>query len=171
MNEGRVIRLLAIAPSGETYFVEIDGRTWLVRPRGAGDPQIVDPSVVERAVAVHGFQPEDRVFATPDELDAFRNDLAASIAPEVATRVESFDEEDVRRMLTVARRWLSADDARGVRLLRALLRAHAVRNAPDLLAEILDLLQRGSAVPVLVSPADTEKGRKAREQYQAPQAA
>ena len=76
------IALLAMAPSGETYMVRDEfGRTWLIQPPGAGDPRVIEPDVVELAVARHGFDRIDRDFPSWSDLDRFRQARAASAAP------------------------------------------------------------------------------------------
>jgi len=168
--DGRELRLLALAPSGETYFVEIDGVAWLMRPPGAGGARSVDPSVVDRAVTNHGFERVDRTFERAEDLDAFRNEVAARIAPDEATRPESFDEDDVRRLLGVARRWRAADDPRAGRLLSRLLEAPAALANRDLLLEIAELLKPEPAIDLSTKAPDV-LGQAARERFLAAQAA
>ena len=158
------IRLLAIAPSGETYVVEITGRTWIVYPPGAGDPRPADMSAAERAVSDHGFEWVDKVFDNPEELDAYRNEVAARVAPEVATRLELFDEDDARRLLAVARRWHAEGDPRGTRLARRLLRVPVVRTNADLASDIVDLIDIETPVN-LTRPAETLVGQVARDRF------
>lgn len=167
MDVAGELRLLALAPSGETYIVEIGGRTWLVQPPGAGGSRVVDETVVERAVSEHGFDRVDRVFHSAEDLDAYRNEVAARIAPEFATRPESYDADDVRRLLVVAKRWRANRDPRGVPLVRSLLQTPVVATNAELLSEIAALLDPGPP-DLLTSRPPSEIGRAARERFRAP---
>ena len=123
------IKLLAMAPSGETLVVrDRSGRVWLHPPQGAGRPELIDEAVAERSVADHGFDRIDQAFPSWEALDSFRQGRAARVTPDVVVDRAALDMRDVERLWAVARRWVvEGQGPRARRLAYELLRVPAVR--------------------------------------------
>jgi len=123
------ITLMAMAPSGETYLArDRVGRIWLIQPLGAGEPEVVDASVVDRAVAHGGFDKVEEAFDSWEALDRFRQERAALAVPDVVVDRERLDIDDVDEMLVVVRRWIDGSEpARARRATIALLRLPVAR--------------------------------------------
>src|SRR5437588_3073505 len=123
------ITLLAMAPSGETFFArDRSGRVWLYQPLGAGAPEVVDEDLAERAIADHGFDRIGQGFRTWQALDDFRQVHAERLAPRVKLDRNDLDLDDVARFLAVAQRWATEGEGpRARKLLLRLLRVPAVR--------------------------------------------
>lgn len=122
------IVLLAMAPSGETFFArDSSERVWLIQPEGAGPPRTVDDRLVQRAVADHGFERVEREFSTWPELDDFRQALATRVTPDQIIDRDAFDLEDLRLLIDVAQRWVAEGEGRRARRLALeLLRVPAI---------------------------------------------
>ncbi len=98
-----------MAPSGETVLVRDQfNRVWLIQPREAGEPRVVDPSLVERAVVYGGFDRVGRSFDNWDELDQERRARASIVTPATVVDRAALDAADVVEMLEVAARWAVA---------------------------------------------------------------
>jgi hypothetical protein len=105
------IALLAMAPSGETYMARDPfGRVWLLQPPGAGEPLVIDASVVDAAVGKHGFERVDREFTSWAELDRFRLEMASLTTRLPAAEARPLDLEDVARLFGVVRRWAAGGE-------------------------------------------------------------
>lgn len=151
------ITLLAMAPSGETFFARDQfDRVWLYQPRGAGPPAVVSEPVVERAVVAHGFERMEVAFPTWQALDEFRHEQAVNLAPLVDFDQDAIDLDDVLRLVTVGRRWI--DEGEGVRarkLVLRLLRVPAVRADDAAHERLLGLLETVNEPPPLVFQSQT----------------
>ena len=163
------IRLLAMAPSGETLVVrDRGGRVWLHPPQGAGRPELIDEALADRVVADHGFERIDQPFPSWEALDSFRQERAARLAPEVVVDRDALDLGDVERLWAVARRWaVEGQGVRAKRLAFELLRVPAVRAdeaTHDALVSFVEELEE----PRLVtrSRAGTSLQSAARERWQ-----
>ncbi|HVF13722.1 MAG TPA: hypothetical protein VM942_03935 [Acidimicrobiales bacterium] len=164
------IALLAMAPSGETYMVRDEfGRTWLIQPPGAGDPRVIEPDVVELAVARHGFDKIDQDFPSWSDLDRFRQARAASAAPPLAVEARPLDLDDVERLFRVVRRWADQGEVHCARrAVFALLAAPAVRADAEVHGRLIAFVQglEEPASPFVAAPTSEEK-RRARDRYRA----
>lgn len=169
MSEGfESITLLALAPSGETLMVrDRSGRIWLIRPPGAGPSQLVDVPVVERAIADHGFLRIEQDFENWETLEAYRQERAAEIMPGVAVSRHALDSEDVRRLLGVARRWITDDRGPQARALALeLLRTNAARQDINLHEELVSFLADMNELrPDFVSEPATPLQASARQRW------
>lgn len=162
------ISLLAMAPSGETYLArDAFGRVWLMQPRGAGEPEIVDPSLVDKAVAYGGFDRVDEAFDSWADLDRFRQGRVAMIIPEVAVDTDRLDCDDVDEMLTIALRWVDdGEPQRARRAALALLRLRVVREDDHLNERVVALLEELDQPPeVFPTEAKTEEQRAFRDRW------
>ncbi len=152
MSDHRQITLLAMAPSGETFLARDErGQVWLYQPLGAGAPEIVSESLVERAVADHGFDRIDQSFASWQALDEFRQRRAIRLAERVTVDRDALTLDDVERLLKVAHRWLQdGETGRASRLLTSLLRLPSVRADAPMNDRLLSLLETLAAPPRVV---------------------
>lgn len=162
------VTLLAMAPSGEVLVArDAVGQVWLIRPEGAGGPEVIDEGLAERGIADSGFHRIDREFSDWRSLEEFRQERAAESAPAVVVDRDSLDVEDVRRLLKVARRWIAEGDGpRARRLALELLRVPAVRahkQAHDTVVSLLEELD-GAPMQVRSTPA-TELQSAARDRW------
>jgi len=134
--------LVAMAPSGETFISRSKRHgLWIHLPPGAGGTGPLDAASADRAVADHGFIQIDRDFDTWDQLEGFRQEEAAKFAPPVVIDPADLDDEDVREMLEVARRWMVEGEAsQSRRLLLRLLLVPATLADVELHAEIVAAL-------------------------------
>jgi hypothetical protein len=141
------ITLLAMAPSGETYLArDRGGRIWLIQPLGAGENEVVDTDLVERAVADGGFDRIDAQFNSWEELDRFRQERAALVVPDIVVDRDRLDAEDVDEMLAVVRKWIDGGErARARRATFAFLKLPIARTEATIherLVAILEELER-----------------------------
>jgi len=138
--------------SGEVFLVrDFDDVLWLISPPGAGGPERVDDEVVERAVTDHGFELIGQRFDSWEELDGERQRRAGIGAPEARVDVDSFDEEDVERVLRTAERWRSdGHGPRARRIAHRLLDAPVLMTDPALHRRLARFLQRLDETPVSV---------------------
>lgn len=162
------ITLLAMAPSGETYLARDRAeRVWLFQPIGAGEPEIVDPSLVGRAVAHGGFDRVDRDFESWDDLDRFLNDRASLVVQEFVRDPSELDSHDVARLLAVARSWM--DDGhhrRATQTALALLSLPAARADVAVHDRLVALLvELGQPSPRWRSEPKTDAQRAVRERW------
>lgn len=158
------ITLLAMAPSGETFFARDQfDRVWLYQPLGAGEPKVVAERDVERAVTAHAFERFEREFPTWQALDDFRHEHALNLAPLVVSDDDELDLDDVERLSDVARRWIS--EGKGVqarKLVLRLLRLPAVRVDNTMHERLLGVLEALSEPPTIVfRSSETEPVKEA----------
>ena len=164
------IALLAMAPSGETYLARDHiGRIWLMPPRGAGEPEVVDVDVVDRAIAYGGFDQIDEEFDSWPDLDRFRQERAALVVPDVIVDRDRLDAEDVCEMVAVVRRWID-DGERGQarRATFALLRLPVALDDAALHERLVTILEEldQPAMPFRSQPVTATK-RAARDRWDA----
>lgn len=162
------VTLLAMAPSGEVLLArDAVGQVWLIRPEGAGRPEVIDEELAERGIAEHGFHRVDREFTDWRALDDFRQERAAAVAPAIVVEHESLDLEDVQRLLKVGRRWIAEGNGpRARRLAFELLRVPAVRVHEESHDDVVSLLEKLDRAPVQVrSTPATELQSAARARW------
>lgn len=152
--------LVAMARSGETFITRSDrDGLWLHMPSGAGGAGPINETTAHQAVADHGFTKVDRDFATWAELEDFRQQEAAKFAPPVEIDPADLDDEDVREMLEVARRWATEGETERSRrlLLKLLLVPVAVTDISlrrNLVAALESLGATGTVVNLRDDPTD-----------------
>jgi hypothetical protein len=162
------VTLVAMAPSGATLVVrDTDDRTWLHPSPGAGQPRLIDPDRVERAIAYGDLERIDQDFADWEELDAFRQERARRVTPQIIVDIDAFDAHDVERHLEVAERWLAEGDVdRPRKLAFRLLRTPVAHSDEGVHERLVDFLERvGEPVQALRSRPRTELQVAARARW------
>lgn len=147
-----MIKLLAVAPSGEVFFTrDQHGQVWEHRRLGLLDPIQVGEQVVDRVVLDHGYERVDEDAETWGDVE----DL-------VERRIRRIEKHDLpvnrvvaQSMLPVIDNWLasSADRHLVVPLVTRLLEEDTVAGDATLRRQLLERVQRASA------PADQPLAR------------
>jgi len=164
-----MITLLAMAPSGETFITRHGrGRVWLHQPEGAGGAGPIADTVVERAVADHGFDRIDQDFETWAALDEFRQARAARVTPPVVVDRDALDLDDVRWLIGVGERWRAkGEGARARRLVLELMRVPAVLGDAESHELLVTCLEQVDEPPIVVASAPSSPLKaRAQERWQ-----
>ena len=132
-------RLVAMAPSGETYISFTPDRGyWLHVPVGARGAGPINESMVEQAVALHGFERLGVDVGTWEEL---KQAVEEHTTPPPEIEDATFDAVDVREMLHVARQWAAEGEGdRARRLVVELLKVPTVRSDDHLYDAVVAML-------------------------------
>lgn len=137
-----MIRLLAMSPSGESFFTrDHDGTFWQQWRLGLDFCRQATESEVNAAVLEHGFERVDLDFETWEEArDVFLRRVRRAPGPVVVTCATA------RALVPVLEKWgASPDDCHRVPLLvDRLLEVEEVRDDPWLVRTFRDLLIRAS---------------------------
>lgn len=139
-----MIRLLAMSPSGESFYVRRDNGTfWQHWRLGPGIPRQVTKFEVGVAVATHDFERVDLDFETWEEArDEFLRRVRRSPEPVVVTCATA------RALMPVLEEWAaSPDDCHRVALLgKRLFEVDEVRDDPLLVPALRDVMARAAGV-------------------------
>jgi hypothetical protein len=163
------VTLVAMAPSGATLVVrDPDDRTWLCPSPGAGQPHVIDPERVEQAIAYGDLERIDQDFADLKELDAFRQERARRVTPQMIVDIDAFDAHDVEELLEVAEEWLAEGDAaRPRKLAYRLLRTPVACSDVEVNERLVGFLERlEEPVVALSSTPSTKRHAAGRERWQ-----
>ncbi len=172
MAEG--VNLVAMSRSGATLLVrDRTGRLWLYPPEAAGTPRVVDPEAAAQIIARADLEEIQQELPGWQELEAYRQQKAAELAPDPMVDLDDLDAEDAERLLETADRWITAGESeRARRLAIRLLRAPVALNDPSVRERLVSMLERLEAPRLqLVTEPRTPIQRRARERWQMPRAA
>ncbi len=156
----RLIALVAMAPSGETFIArDADGVLRLYAP--ARPAHAVDGKTVERALLA-GFDRVEKSFASWAELDAERQRRAGPVRSDVRADVTTWDAARTRRALSSIASWIAEGRvASARRVLHEVLRAPILVEEPALLTEVAELLERTDEYESVTVPVDAPDERHA----------
>jgi hypothetical protein len=156
----RLITLVAMAPSGETFIArDADGVVRLYAP--ARPAHAVDGETVERALLA-GFNRVEMCFASWPELDAERQRRAGLIRRDVRADLTTWDAARTRRAFSQLASWIVAGRVTSARrVLQELLHAPVVMQEHTLVEEIAELLDRCSEYETVRVPVDAPDERHA----------
>ena len=134
---------------------------------GAGEPEVVDVKVVDRAVVDGGFDKVDEEFDNWEDLDRFRQERAALVVPDVIVSQERLDAEDVDEMLPVVRKWIDGGEGeRARRATFALLRLPVARADDEMHERLVAFLEELDRPPLrFQSPSLSATKRAARDRW------
>lgn len=171
------VALLAMPPSGETYFVRDQCDTvWLIHPPGAGEPTISTLDDVKEAVALHDWNRVDQSFANWEDLDRTRQVLAAAVSGHRRLDLARFDRFEITRLLNRHSDPRTDEQIRRATIIvsRLLHEAPLVREVDEIFFQATTLLNRllsNRPTPQTTDPQSSSRRSRAYARMELPNAA